>query len=83
MPLAEYCSQAADDQQSPFQQSSNVPPNVKDALGVAVVKYDLKPLQEQLELMYAGERFVIKIASMVSADCHVVVAKVVVFGQTK
>jgi hypothetical protein len=28
----------------------NPPPKVNDALGVAVVKYDLKPLQVQLEL---------------------------------
>jgi hypothetical protein len=36
-------------------QHDNLPPKVKDALGVAVVKYDLNPLQVQFELTYAGE----------------------------
>jgi hypothetical protein len=56
---------------------------VNDVLGVAKVKYDLNPLQEQLELTYAGEWFVIKIASIVSADSNVVVPNVVELGQTK
>ncbi len=55
VPLTEYIPQAAEDQQSPIQQCANVPPNVNNVLGVAVVKYDLNPLQEQLELIYAGE----------------------------
>lgn len=53
--------------QSPGLQAC-LPPKVNDALGVAVVKYDLKPLQVQLELTYAGERFVMKRTSIVSAD---------------